>query len=182
EFEGSESYTTPVLGYFDEDDVPDALVVFLRGTFPAYTEAVHAIVSGADGAVVWQESIGSLSMAGGVAIDLDADGFDEALLLASHADAEPDTEEQLHLLEPRTRSSRAFGPPLGSTLPVSPWVGELDVDGCVDLVVPELHTDDDGIRARVTRFRIRAPVPDSISWGGYLGTHFDAELRPRRQR
>jgi hypothetical protein len=33
--------------------------------------------------------------------------------------------------------------------------------------------------AAIRRFRMAAPVPARISWGGYLGTDFDSILAPR---
>jgi outer membrane protein assembly factor BamB len=177
-FENSESYSTPTLGFFDADDVPDAFVVFLRGQFPAYTSAVRALVSGRDGSISWQEEIGNLSMGGDVAVDLNGDGIDEVIFAASDTRAEHGTQQQLYLLDPIQGRSRAWGTPLGSALPVSPSVADLDADGCLDLVVSQLWLDD-APRSQVTRFRVAAPAPEVISWGGYLGTRFDAALQPR---
>ncbi|HMF44667.1 MAG TPA: FG-GAP-like repeat-containing protein, partial [Polyangia bacterium] len=48
-FAGSESYTTPAIGFFDGDDVPDVFAVFLSGTFPDYIGAERVLLSGRDG-------------------------------------------------------------------------------------------------------------------------------------
>jgi outer membrane protein assembly factor BamB len=177
-FENSESYSTPTLGFFDADDVPDAFVVFLRGQFPAYTSAVRAVISGRDGTVSWQEEIGDLAMGGDVAVDLNGDGIDEVIFAASDTGAEGDSRQQLYLLDPMQGKSRPWGAPLGSTSPVSPLVSDLDGDGCLDLVVSQLLNEDGLPRSQVTRFRVDARAPEVISWGGYLGTRFDAVLQP----
>jgi outer membrane protein assembly factor BamB len=49
DFEDAESFTTPVLGFFDGDDVPDVFAVFLHGTFPYYVSAERVLLSGRDG-------------------------------------------------------------------------------------------------------------------------------------
>jgi outer membrane protein assembly factor BamB len=173
-FSDSESYSSPTLGFFDDDPVPDLFVTFLRGQFPEYSGALHAIVAGRDGAILWQAEAGNLSMAGDVAADLDGDGIDEVIFMAGDTGAAAGSQEQLHLLDSAQRSSRPWGAPFGAVLPVSPWLGELDQDGCLDLVVPQLEMGIGTSHARLVRLRVGAPTPRAISWGGYLGTHFDA--------
>ena len=86
-FSDSESYSSPTLGFFDDDPVPDLFVTFLRGQFPEYSGALHAIVAGRDGAILWQAEAGNLSMAGDVAADLDGDGIDEVIFMAGDTGA-----------------------------------------------------------------------------------------------
>ena len=82
-FENTESYTTPVLGFFDGDDVPDVFAVFLHGVFPDYTSAERVLLSGRDGSVLWQGTAGDFAMAGDVAVDLNGDGTDEVIFNAN---------------------------------------------------------------------------------------------------
>ena len=82
-FDDAESYTTPALGFFDADEVPDVFAVFLHGTFPDYISAERVLLSGRDGDVLWQGEAGDFAMAGDVAIDLDGDGIDEVIFNAN---------------------------------------------------------------------------------------------------
>jgi hypothetical protein len=177
--EGTETFSTPTLGFFDDDDVPDVFGVFLRGIFPDYTSAARAVVSGRDGATLWEGEAGTFTMAGDLAVDLDGDDRDEIIFSASDFFAEPAEAHTLHLVYGDPQSERAWGSPLGSPSPSSPWAGDLDRDGCLDLVVATHTPMDQGNEAAITRFRVAAPVPERISWGGYLGTSFDSILRAR---
>lgn len=176
DFEGSETYSTPTLGRFDDDDVPDVFAVFLRGVFPDYSTAVRTLVSGRDGTILWQGEAGDFSMAGDVAVDLNGDGIDEIIFSTNDTTAEEGSQQQLYLLDTKRREARPWGPPLGATLPASPWAGDLDADGCLDLVVSRVTGEGDLTQGGLTRFLVSAPVPPRISWSGYLGTDFDSIL------
>jgi hypothetical protein len=174
-----ETFSTPTLGYFDDDDRPDVFGVFLHGVFPDYDAVLRVIVSGRDGAILWQGDGGTFTMAGDVAIDLDGDARDEIIYSSSDWNVDADSAHTLHLITGREASERQWGMPLGSVSPSSPWAGDLDGDGCVDLVVATHTPTDESNEAAITRFRVAAPVPDRISWGGYLGTNFDSVLQAR---
>lgn len=176
-FEGSESYTTPALGYFDADDVPDVFAVFLHGVFPDHTSAERVLLSGRDGSLLWRGEAGDFAMAGDVAVDLDGDGIDEVIFNANTINdplVAPASRQQLHLLDSARRRARPWGEALGAFAAGSPWVGDLDADGCLDLVVPRHSPDEATNDGLLTRFRVAAPVPASIRWSGYFGTRFDS--------
>jgi outer membrane protein assembly factor BamB len=178
-FEGTETFSTPTLGFFDGDDLPDVFGVFLHGVFPVYDRVTRVLVSGRDGSVLWQGEGGTFTMAGDIAIDLDGDETDEVVYSSSDFNAEPSLEHTLHLVDTRGSSERQWGPALGYRSPSSSWVGDLDADGCLDLVVATDTPNDQGGHAAVARYRVAAPVPKRISWGGYLGTNFDSTLARR---
>ncbi len=178
-YEDTETFSTPTLGYFDDDEVPDVFGVFLRGVFPDYSSALRAIVSGRDGNVLWTGEAGNFTMAGDLAVDLDGDDRDEIIFSASDFFADPPQAHTLHLLYGFSPNERPWGPPLGAPSPSSPWAGDLDRDGCLDLVVATHTPMDQGNEAAITRFRVAASVPERISWGGYLGTRFDSILEAR---
>ena len=154
-FENTESYTTPVLGFFDGDDVPDVFAVFLHGVFPDYTSAERVLLSGRDGSVLWQGTAGDFAMAGDVAVDLDGDGTDEVIFNANTIN-DPTVaravQQQLYLVDSAGQQARTWGMPLGAAAAGSPWVGDLDADGCLDLVVP-------GLLRRRRQRRPGDPVP-----------------------
>jgi len=182
DFEGAESFTTPALGFFDGDDVPDVFAVFLHGTFPYYVGAERVLLSGRDGKEIWDGEAGDFAMASDVAVDLDGDGIDEVIFNANTL-SDPLTglpgDQQLNVIDSARRDAHTWGMPLGGFAPGSPWVGDLDADGCLDMLLPRHSTEpgtDDGM---ITRFRVPAPAPATISWGGYFGTRFDSVLPGR---
>jgi outer membrane protein assembly factor BamB len=182
DFDGYESFTTPALGFFDGDDVPDVYAVFLHGTFPYYIGAERVLLSGRDGTEIWQGEAGDFAMAGDVAVDLDGDGIDEVIFnantLSDPLTGKPD-KQQLDVVDSAHKQAHPWGMPLGAFAPGSPWVGDLDGDGCLDLLLPR-HSDDPGTNdGLITRFTVAAPVPATVSWGGYFGTRFDSILTGR---
>ena len=179
DFDGAESFTTPTLGFFDGDDVPDVYAVFLHGTFPYYIGAERVLLSGRDGKEIWRGEAGDFAMAGDVAVDLDSDGIDEVIFNANTL-SDPLTghtgKQQLDVVDSAHRQAHAWGMPLGAFAPGSPWVGDLDGDGCLDLLLPR-HSDEPGTNdGLITRFKVAASVPAAVSWGGYLGTRSDSVL------
>jgi outer membrane protein assembly factor BamB len=182
DFDGSESFTTPALGFFDGDDVPDVYAVFLHGTFPYYIGAQRVLLSGRDGKEIWQGETGDFAMAGDVAVDLNGDGIDEVIFNANTL-SDPLTglpgNQELGVVDSAHRQAYAWGMPLGAFAPGSPWVGDLDGDGCLDLLLPR-HSDEAGTNdGLITRFKVAASVPATVSWGGYLGTQSDSVLTGR---
>lgn len=174
-FADSETYSTPTLGFFDDDDVPDVFAVFLQGEFPDYSSATRALVSGRDGSKLWEQADGDFAMAGDVAVDLNADGIDEVIFVANDTSADVDSQQQLYLLDTKQRRARAWGPPLGAALPASPWAGDLNGDGCLELVVSHRHVETDKTTSFLTELRVDAPA-SNVRWSGYLGTRFDSTL------
>jgi outer membrane protein assembly factor BamB len=177
-FEGTESYNTPILGHFNEDDTPDAFVVFLEGEFPVYERALYAVVDGRNGKLLWDGEAGNFAMAGDIAVDLDRDGRDEVIFVSNDKTAGEGAQQQLHLLDPANGREIKWGEPLGGTLASSPWVGDVDRDGCLDMLLSRFEREGGMGRGLITRLRIAARAPERISWSGYLGSDFDSTLAP----
>ena len=134
-----------------------------------------------DGSVLWRSETGDFAMASDVAVDLDGDGIDEVIFNANTL-RDPLTgipsAQQLYLLDSGCRSGRKWGSVPGGFAAGAPWVGDIDGDGALDLLLPR-HSAAPGINdGLVTRFRTTAPVPASISWAGYFGTQFDSTVGP----
>ena len=86
-----------------------------------------------------------------------------------------------------TGSVVQFGDPLdGSNLAATPWIGDLDGDGMLDVVTintPDtLHTYVfNGLQ--VNRITTEIPVAAELPWGAYMGSRLDGIFHaPRRGR
>ena len=63
-------------------------------------------------------------------------------------------------------------PMVGSYVASTPWVGDLDDDGFLDIIYCNMTTPDkvytfDGMR--VIRIKTKLPASNKLPWGGYMG-------------
>lgn len=162
-----ETYSTPTLGYFvGDDDVADVFVGMARGVWPDYQSSDYLLVDGATGAVVWRETRGTFAPSGFVAADVNGDGRDEVVFGVNDLD---DNTHRLYVLDTSRLEARPLIGPLNQTTFSSPWLGDMDGDGRLDLIATESAYQSGG-PAKVYRFDVGWSVPTSIRWGGYLGT------------
>lgn len=164
---GFETYSTPSLGYFvGNDQVPDVFAAVARGAWPEYESSDYMVIDGATGQVAWRATLGTFAPSGFVAADLNGDGRDEVIFGANNL---AENTHQMYVLDPSRGQLHELGEPLPQTTFSSPWLGDLDSDGRLDLLVTESAYQSAGA-ARVHRYRLDWLAPDDISWGGYLGT------------
>jgi outer membrane protein assembly factor BamB len=181
-FANAESFSTPVLGFFDGDDTPDVFAVFLHGKFPAYVSAERVLISGRDGSVIWQGEAGDFAMGSDVAVDLNGDGIDEAIFNANTL-RDPLTGtpsgQQFFVLDCACRAARKWGTMPGGFAAGASWIGDLDGDGSLDFIAPRHSASPGSNDGLLTRFRVAAKVPSHVRWGGYFGTEFDSVVQPQ---
>ena len=164
---GFETYSTPTLGYFVGDDsIADVFVAMARGVWPEYDSSDYLLIDGSSGAVMWRQTMGTFAPSGFVAADVNGDGRDEVIFGVN--DLEQNS-HQLHILDTTRLTMAPLGPALPQTTFSSPWLGDIDNDGLLDLLATESAYQSSG-PARVHRFNLPWPTPKLVSWGGYLGT------------
>ncbi|MGI9597376.1 MAG: PQQ-binding-like beta-propeller repeat protein [Acidimicrobiales bacterium] len=169
---GFETYSTPTLGYFvGDDDIADVFAGVARGVWPEYIESDYLVIDGATGDVTWRETLGTFAPSGFVAVDLNEDGRDEVIFAAND---EAGNSQQLYVLDP-TRNELHTLVTLGQTTFSSPWIGDIDGDGLLDLITTESAYQASG-PATVRRHSLDFTTPERVSWGGYLGTETDGRL------
>lgn len=79
--DGFETYSSPVLGSFNGRGALDVVAIFSKGTYPVYeTKSVIVWVDGTSGEQIAQRDFGVQTFASPVIIDLNDDGYDEAII------------------------------------------------------------------------------------------------------
>ena len=175
-FRGHQTYVSPALGYVDQDGVPDVVVVMLRGVWPRYDGARYAVIDGVSGHVIWHRLIGDFAMSGALAVDLTGDGRDEAVFPVRQTDP-PATQLFVSEVGRPAEEPRELAFLPGGESPSAPWIGDLDGDGCLDLLVTHSSAIVGYSSTAITaRYLLGAAVPEHISWGAYLGTKGDGRL------
>jgi hypothetical protein len=176
--EGRETYASPGLGLLTgDDDVPDAFVQLSIGAWPEYTAAEHLLFDGATGALVYERELAAFVSSGPVLADLDDDGVDEVVFGATSRTADDDVSYALYLFRPATERMERIVDAFGAVSMAAPYLGDLDDDGCLDLVV-SVSTAREGPeeRASTRRWRTSAPARRLPAWGAYLGTAYDGRF------
>jgi outer membrane protein assembly factor BamB len=147
--DGAEVYTSPTVGYFDADAVPDVFVNFGIGIWPDQRQCLQMAFSGADGSLIFEDSLSFFSMSSPVTVDLDGDRRDELLLSVNFkvtrtlAGIAIGNEVHNKLIAINFATGKQLRLDLdlpGPNLALTPYLDDLDADGQVDLIYAH-HTD-----------------------------------------
>jgi len=183
-FEGMETSNGMGVGYFTHDKVPDVFAYISKGTWPLYTGSTQIILDGKTGETVFSDSLGCTSMSSPVVYDMDRDGYDEALFSTNQYDCTlenlsddqrfPTMESSLMLvdLEPYqvnvVEEVQRF-----SNLYSTPWIGDMDNDGYLDIVMCQYFHSGQLYRfvgMKIKRVSSAIPVKKAPIWGAYMGS------------
>lgn len=173
----TEAYSSMAVGYFTEDNVPDFFCSVAEGEWPKLEWNRQFLLSGKDGTLLRSDSLGFYQTSSPIAGDLTGDGKDEVLLSVNYQEFDSlhfkyfrnmlvainqDLPEPIQLL-----------PPLpGSNISSTPWMGDMDADGRLDIVYVHGTNDRqtytfDGMS--VMRLKTDIVLPAVPGWGGYMG-------------
>ncbi len=186
-FQGNESSTSLAVGHFTQRDHLELLAVMDQGTWPKYSFAHQVVLNGTNGSIVSENSYGCFVVSSPVIYDIDKDGFDEAILNIN--DYQCDFEVEDELLDPpgithqlitmdfQTQTHQVIDQTKGfRNIFSSPWIGDLDDDGYLDIVYNVYNHANDlrrylgmSLKRISTPIKIRKPV----KWGAYMGSEGD---------
>ena len=183
----TEAYSSMAIGFFNKDTVPDLFVSFAQGVWPNLTWTKQAMLNGIDGRIEFSDSLGFYQTSSPVVADLTEDGIDEVILnvdyqlvdslgLKSFSNTLMAIQFNTHTIAPLLD-----GVP-GHNVSSTPWVGDLDNDGMLDIVFctgtnPRQTYTFDGMR--VSKLGTNIPVSKRNQWGAYMGSRYDGVFRNR---
>lgn len=177
----TEAYSSVAPGYFNADTVPDFFVSYAVGVWPNLEWSKQIMVNGATGATEFIDSLGFYQTSTPVVIDLDGDGRDEALLsvnihIYDKLDR-PILHNMLVSVDFKTKEvSQLTDTNIGGNISTTPWIGDLDNDGLLDIVychgtnLRKSYTFDG---MQVHRIATEVPIKKKIVWGSYMGSYYD---------
>jgi len=177
----AESWSSPAIGYFTDDAVPDVFTHYVYGAFPMYTGSTSLLIDGASGEVLWMEETNHTSFTSPLAVNLDGDGRDEVLMIRGAGELFSETETYTfhntasilntcgsNLTNLYTRDFMSIG---------TPTIVDLDSDGDLELIATTTTGYSTSAASwTVTRMDLNASTPDHLSWAAYLGTNYDGVL------
>ncbi len=183
----TEAYSSLAIGFFNKDAVPDLFVSFAQGVWPDLTWTKQAMLNGTDGRIEFSDSLGFYQTSSPVVADLTEDGIDEVILnvdyqridslgFKSFSNTLMAIQFETHTIMPLLE-----GLP-GHNVSSTPWVGDLDNDGMLDIVFctgtnPHKTYTFDGMRVSKLGTNIR--LSKRHQWGAYMGSHYDGVFRSR---
>jgi PQQ-like domain len=180
----AEAYTSPAPGFFNADSTLDFFVNYAIGSWPNFLRAVQVAVDGKTGKIILQYETGTFSYASPLTVDLNHDGFSEALLSINYDfthdgkyESQPwnkvvvfDVHHKMQY--PLADSSQSIN--WAST----PWIGDLDKNGRMDIVYinsaatnkydPESASKKLPVSSTISRIEFEQNTY-SVLWGSYMG-------------
>lgn len=181
----TEAYSSVAVGYFNQDSIPDFFISYARGVWPNLDWSQQHMINGQTGAIEFTDSLGFYQMTSPVAFDYDGDGWDEVLMSVNIQEIQNFYQKFFHTMlvvfDFQSGQILQFGPTYeGNNLSSTPWVGDLDNDGRLDIIY--CHGDNlrhtytfDGIK--VHRIATQFPIHGQIEWGAYQGSHYDGTFK-----
>lgn len=177
----TEIYSSLAPGYFTEDEVPDFFLSVAQGTWPKLEWNKQFMINGLNGQIEYVDSMGFYQTSTAVVLDADNDGRDEALLSINYQELNQLYQKffrnMLIMIDFETGAVDQMGRPFkGNNISTTPWIGDLDDDGYMDLIychgTNERHTYTfDGLKVHRISTDIRLHKP--IKWGAYMGSAYN---------
>lgn len=187
----SEAYSSLAPGFYTDDNIPDFFVSFAVGEWPQLEWSRQVMVDGASGKIALTDSLGFYQTSSPVVIDLDGNGKDEALLSVNiHIYDEQNNRALYNMIVNldfnNGEVTQLTDPVKGSNISTTPWIGDLDQNGLLDIVychgsnTKKSYTFDG---MQVHRIETKIPILKKIKWGAYMGSEyngvFDFSPRPK---
>lgn len=182
-FDQMECSNSLAVGQFTDDEIPDFMAIMSQGTWPDYTVAQQVVLDGKDGTTTFQDSYGCFSLSSPVVYDVNNDGQDEAIFSIAEYNCNMEFTEDIR--SPTTLSSQLVSLDLSrgsykvldqtegfKNIYSTPWIGDLDQDGYLDIVYPQYYNADDLFRflgMTVKRISTGVRVRRPVLWGEYMG-------------
>ncbi|HKG05234.1 MAG TPA: PQQ-binding-like beta-propeller repeat protein [Pedobacter sp.] len=179
---GSESYSTPAVGHFNEDDVPDFFTNYGIGTFPNLPKSKLFMVDGKIGKIGYEVTVLGYQYSSPVSADLNGDGYDEVLINKNEMGWKNKTTIfYSYLVAFNFKESRQYviGDTLqGSNEASTPWIGDLDKDNYLDVIYSAVKFNAESTEPlnplgfSISRYSTSYKVTKPVKWGAYMGTEY----------
>ncbi len=178
EVPGTEAYSSPAIGNFNKDKIPDFFVSYAQGVWPDISWSKQVMVNGSNGNIEYEDSLGFYQMTSAVVADLNGDGQDEVILPINSQVLNEFQMKYFHNNIVAIEFTENVAVDLGlqnegSSISSTPWIGDLDNNGFLDIVYihgtnPTQTYTFDGMR--INRIDTKLPLSGKIRWGSYMGS------------
>ena len=179
----TESSNALAIGQFTGDATPDFFTFVSRGVWPDSKGSIQILIDGKTGEKVYSNALGCTGFSSPAIYDLNDDGIDEAIISINEYDCEQGfvseakldistrliamdfKNNQVQTIDQQTKFKNIFS---------TPWLGDLDGDGYLDIVYANYFSPNSSLLAFVgmelKRISSGIKINKPVKWGAYMGT------------
>ena len=186
---GTEAFASLAVGRFDADLIPDFFTTVNTGIWPNMEYALSLVVDGMVGKIVKTDTVGYYQMVSPIALDIDNNGYDEVLLHTNFPQRDPGVDKTryvntLFLFDFANKLIQRFGPVFdGAKQASTPWVGDLDNDGNLDIIMlyqKDIYNESIFGGIEIMRLDMGIRMQRPVVWGAYMGSSYDGIYRDNK--
>ena len=181
----TEVYSSLAVADLNGDAVPDFFGNYAVGIWPDLEATRPLLVDGKVGKLLHLDSIGFYQMSSAVIADFNGDQNLDGLISTNFFKPNEKGEKTIHnsllVYDFKNRGKFAISSPMvGSNVSSTPWVGDIDQDGLLDIVYSLMTTPDkvytyDGFK--IVRLKTQIPLTPNLQWGSYMGSNYDGVFK-----
>jgi hypothetical protein len=179
--ENTEAYASLAVGFFNDDHIPDIFTTFTEGVWPNLDQSRQIMINGKTGEIEFLDSLGILQTSSPVIADFNNDGFDDGLQCVNFVGVEKMIFETYYTMlvvydfhRQSTYQLTDYFP--GINLSSTPWIGDLDEDGKLDVVycyLTDTKSDTSMKGFRMVRLSLDTDIKKEVKWGAYMGSNYN---------
>ncbi len=173
---GTESAASPIIGNFTTDDhYADVFATLYVGAESSYSDFYQLMINGKTGEIEFMDSIGDFNFSTPIAFDSNQNGKDEVIISVTN-NIDGLWQHELILLDFINNSNNSLYTTSGGDVWSTPYIKDIDNNGLMDLIFTT-QIDNPFVSSGIKISRIETtflPPPFEISWGSYMGSHWDA--------
>ncbi|CAN5362337.1 hypothetical protein BH23BAC1_BH23BAC1_51690 [soil metagenome] len=185
EIPDTESSNSFAVGYFTDDDTPDFFTFVSKGVWPENTGTLLVMIDGKNGRIAYKEPMGCTGFSSPVVYDLNRDGTDEVIVSINEFDCNREITDRssftvinkLLAIDFKKKSVNTIDQTPGfKNIFSTPWIGDLDQDGYLDIVHCQYYNYSDLLSflgMRVKRIDTPIRIKNPPVWGAYMGSNGD---------
>lgn len=179
----SESSNSFAVGFFTNDKIPDFFTFVSKGQWPDNRGSMQIMLDGKTGNIAYMDSMGCTGFSSPVIYDLNDDGYDEAIISINEYDCSIGYVERISgsiinkliAIDFKNNSNYIIDQQQGfKNIFTTPWIGDLDKDGYLDIVYCQYFSPNSNILAflgmKVKRISTHIKAKKDPVWGAYMGS------------
>ncbi|WP_339901157.1 PQQ-binding-like beta-propeller repeat protein [uncultured Cyclobacterium sp.] len=178
----TESSNSFAVGQFTGDDIPDLFTFVSKGVWPQNTGLVQVLVDGKSGEILLKKEMGCSGFSSPIAYDLNGDQIDEVIFSINEYDCNRpiddrsafSIENKLVLMDFEADTSYLLDQTKSfKNIFSTPWLGDIDADGYLDLVHCQYFSNSDILSflgMKVKRIDLPIRIKEKPLWGSFMGS------------